>query len=65
MTPEEAKAQRLRDEAFSMITEHYPAHWRGLYLKCLEEGFDKFEALSLVKVYILMGAPYGVHVHKD
>lgn len=65
MTPEEAQKQRQRDEALSIITDHYPSHWRGLYVKCIEEGFDNFQALSLVKTYILMGAPYGVHVHKD
>ena len=40
------------DQAISFMIEVYPVQWRQLYLKLIEEGFTKVEALDLVKTFI-------------
>ena len=59
------KKQHDLEQAFACFTEYYPSLWRGIYLKCVEEGFTPIESLDLVKTYILSQNPNGTNVPKN
>ena len=60
-----AKTKHTLDEARTVLADHLPPLWRGVYIGCLKEGFSEEQAMSMVKCYILKDAPAGVHIHKD
>lgn len=48
------------DQAIAGMKEMMPPLWRQLFESCQEVGFDKGQALELVKAYILAQNPWGI-----
>ena len=61
----EYERKRKLDEALTIIHDILPSSWKSIYDRCIEEGFEKEQAFSILKTYILSQCPAGVHVHKD
>lgn len=57
--------QRSLDEGSTILTDHFPTLWWGLYANLKERGFSEEQAFSLLKCYVLKDGINGVHVHQD
>lgn len=57
--------QRNIDEGRSLMIDHLPALWRGMYMRAIAEGFTPDEAMTLVRTYIMSQCSAGVHIHRN
>jgi len=48
----DAKKRAELDQGMALMLDYFPAQWRQLYLRLMEEGFQELQALELVKTYI-------------
>lgn len=56
MTP---KDQSDLDQAEEALVEMLPRLWRRMYVRLIEEGFDRSEAMGLLKQYIMASLKSG------
>ena len=47
------RLQAEMDQRRSQIVDLCPPLWRGVYLRCIEEGFTEEEAFKLLHTFIL------------
>ena len=59
------KKQRELDEFQTYLSDNMPRLWHTLYTGLITQGFEKNEAFSLLKCYILKDGMNGVNIHKD
>lgn len=49
----ELKAAQKIDQGMAMVADRLPAFWRRIYDNTLAAGFDQYQAMDLLKTYIL------------
>jgi hypothetical protein len=61
---EEIQDTHDMDQSSAFMIDHLPPLWYGLYKKCRTEGFDREQAMELVKVYINTTLGVGRYLQK-
>ena len=55
------KKQADLDQSATLMAEVLPPLWRKMYVSLLAEGFERAEAMEILKAYILSQSSYGVN----